>query len=90
MEVKEKSPSLTVGTLVPAMPHLWFLDEEFVKEFRGSEIDYIVWFTPYKHCQVHDQQGNRLKLPEAVIINTSENFPKTIKYDNDLMESAEV
>ena len=90
MEVKEKSPSLTVGTLVPAMPHLWFLDEEFVKEFRGSEIDYIVWFTPYKHCQAHDQQGNRLTLPEAVIINTSENFPKTIKYDNDLMEGAEV
>lgn len=72
-----------------AMPHLWWCDSEFVKAFQSSEIDYLIWFTPYKHCEMYDQFGNAVTLPTISVIDTKM-IIDAINYDESLMESVEI
>ena len=54
-----------------------------------SEIDFVIWFTPYKHCEMYDQEGNPAVMPTVTIIDTKQSID-TFKYNRDLMESVEL
>mgnify|MGYP000070036751 CR=1 FL=1 len=58
-----------VGDLMKAFPHLWFTDKRFIDVLIDSEIDYLIWFTPYKYANTFIENGERLILPCAVVIN---------------------
>ena len=79
-----------VGKIVQARPHFWWGDESFITAFYNSEIDFVIWFTPYKHCQMYDPLGNKVDLPVATIIDVKSFKIDAIKYNADLMESVEI
>ncbi len=89
MEVPHKINNPLVGTSVMARPHFWWADENFISVFVNSDIDYVIWFTPYKHCEIYDQHGNPITMPIITMIDTKQRIDAH-KYDKDLMESVEI
>ena len=91
MQVDQKIDKIDVGIVAKAFPHLWFLDKAFVSSFENSELDFLIWFTPYKHCEVFSEKdGSCLNLPEAVIYDVKKKDIPFRDYKEELMESAEV
>lgn len=80
-----------VGDIICGAPHLWFADAEFLRVVLHSEIDFLIWFAPYKHADMFDAIGKPVVLPRAAIINVKQ-YPKDIlrKYELQSMVSAEV
>lgn len=90
-ETAQPAKTRALGEIVQGSPHLWFFDEAFISSISNSQIDYLVWFTPYKHSQAFDQSGAPLLLPEGAVIKIKEckKMP-TIKYNADRVESVEL
>lgn len=89
MQVSKKISTPRVGTSVMAMPHLWWTDAEFISSVTNSDIDFVIWFTPYKHCEMYDQDRKLVTMPVVTIIDTKQ-IIDTFKYNRDLMESVEI
>lgn len=69
-------------------PHFWFLDKLFLDVFLNTEIDYLIWFTPYKWFERLEPPCD---LPKACIFDCN-NFPyenEAIEYCKDFMASSE-
>lgn len=74
------------GEPVFAEFHRFFLDSSFLSVFKELDIDYLVWFAPYKHIQTIEG----FELPKVVIFNMKKNFLKhCIRYDTDYIMPAE-
>ena len=70
----------------PGNPHLWFLDKAFLDVFLNTEIDYLIWFTPYKWFEKIEPP---CILPKACIFDCK-TFPyRDIEYRANHMASAE-
>jgi len=67
--------------------HVWFNDSAFIKVLQDSDIDYLVWFTPYKLIEF---LGKGLELPRAVVYNIKELPQGQFEYNEDRMMSVEV
>ena len=79
------------GSICEGKPHLWFLDENFIKPIITSEVDYVVWYAPYKYCKTLTVGGQRnVDLPRAVVIDRKNFNIETIRYCTDKMISAEI
>lgn len=66
-ETTEKfTGTMKKGMMFEGRPHVQFLDKEFLKVMENSEIDYLIWYTPYKKIDI-DKRGNFLNLPKAAI-----------------------
>lgn len=50
------------------MPHEWFTDERLLDIFRETDVDYLIWFTPYKRDDADP------KLPLAVVFDLKKPF----------------
>ena len=89
LEVKQNRRSSDVSQ---GYPHYWFLDKVFMEELIGSEVDYLIWFTPYKHCNMYrDGHKGIIELPTATIINIKQyNNNDLIFYNPEKMVSTEV
>ena len=68
-ECLESHPVRRIGDIQSGQPHLWFWDSAFMDVVKASDIDYLVWFTPYKHCDMFSSIGERVELPKAVVMN---------------------
>lgn len=85
------SPTLKVGGTIKGIPHLWFLDEHFLSVLIGSEIDYLIWCTPYKYAEAFDDSNNQLVLPKVVVISVSAIEKSMFRtYDTSSMISTEL
>lgn len=75
------------GEAFLASMYLQFLDKRFVDVFRGSDIDYVIWFSPFKHFEsncpypmptvcVYDVKNYNyehiVEFPEELIVSTEE------------------
>ena len=89
MQVTHKINNPRVGISVMAKPHFWWDDRDFLSVFMNSEIDFVIWFTPYKHCEMYDQEGNPAVMPTVTIIDTKQSID-AFKYNSNLMESVEL
>ena len=70
-----------------AAPHYYFWDKAFTSVFQKADIDYLIWFTPYKYCETI---GDKVNLPQACIYKVGENLPEEITYAADQMISCEL
>lgn len=69
---------------------MWFWDSAFMDVVKASDIDYLVWFTPYKHCDMFSSIGERVELPKAVVMNIK-NIQELFRcYKSSNMVSAEL
>lgn len=90
-EVAEEIHETYEGMRCAGKPHLWFLDENYISVFNGSDVDYLIWYTPYKHCRLFaDDSDDNIELPVATVIDIKKNNTQSICYDISKMVSAEV
>ena len=90
-EAVEDIGEIYEGKRCSGKPHFWFLDENFINVFNGSDVDYLIWYTPYKHCRLFaDGSGENIELPVATVIDIKKNDTQSICYDTSKMVSAEV
>lgn len=71
-------------------PHLWFEDDAFVSLIKDSDIEYLIWFTPYKYCDMFDAGCGRIKFPKVTVINTKSINAPFIQYKTSNMVSTEL
>ena len=45
---QERGRDLLVNDVFLGRPHAWWRDRRLVKVFEGADIDYVIWFTPFK------------------------------------------
>ena len=87
----QPNTNVEMEEIFEAKAHLWFLDKAFVDAFKNSEVDFLIWFSPYKHCAAFSvEDGTPLGLPQAVIYDVKNMETPLKEYNVDLMESAEV
>lgn len=79
-----------VGGFCRGNPHLWFLDKAFMSIVEDSEIDYFIWFTPYKHCGLFTSNNEKIELPKATLINIRKFTEPLRNYNIANMISAEL
>lgn len=48
---KQAKKGVKRGEMFYCQPYLHFLDKRFVEIFIDSEIDYLIWYSPYKHFE---------------------------------------
>lgn len=87
-DISEKK--LFEGCMLNAVPHLYFLDKAFIDVIRDSNIDYFIWFTPFKKHRALKNGSESPQLPRAVILNVKDLFIDDIKYSTQKMFSVEV
>ena len=90
-EVSKQTHEIRMGEEFEGYPHCWYLDKAFIDSFKDSDVDYLIWFTPYKHstaCSIYD--GSVLNLPLAVIFDVKNMNITCLEYNADLMESEEI
>ncbi|ANZ95244.1 hypothetical protein BFC19_07555 [Brochothrix thermosphacta] len=80
--VSEKD--MVVGNKLSAKPHIHFLDKSFIDVIKGSEVDYLIWFTPFKKDEIYSE------FPKAVILDLSDLPDALIEYTEIRMISNEV
>lgn len=88
MERTSDVKSHRVGQVVSVNVHWWFMDSAFLSIFRDSDIDYLIWYAPYKLIEFAGPK--RVELPRAVVYNVKEMNVNAVTYHADLMESVEV
>lgn len=87
MEPLRKTNNPVKGQLHCGRVHVWFNDSAFIKVLKDSDIDYLVWFTPYKMIEFW---GKGLELPRGVVYNIKELPQEQFEYNEDCMMSVEV
>ncbi len=89
MQVTEKTTNPRKGQIIPGQQlHYWFLDKAFWSVLKDSEIDYLIWYTPYK--LITDINHGKLDLPRAIVIKTNELPKEQYEYDENRMMSSEI
>lgn len=85
-EIKDKRPD-DVDTPFFAHPHKWCFDKNMIDIIINSEIDYVIWMTPYKHFKTIE----KIKIPMATIIDVKRiKKDYLIDYDKNKMKSLEI
>ncbi len=75
-----------VGEKYFVKPHLWWDDSNFLKHFEGSQVDYLIWLTPYKNFDMRNEQ-----MPRSTIIDLKKlKYSKLKQYPIDKMYSMEI
>ena len=65
--------------------HKWCLDEAFLNTIINSEIDFLIWATPYK--QLLDENGTEVELPGVCIFDIKNMTIETETYNERRMVS---
>lgn len=76
------------GKISRGIPHIPCCDERFLNIIKDSQVDYVIWFMPYK--LIRQSNGRAIPLPKCAIIERTK-IPKKVfqTYNSDLIVSAE-
>lgn len=80
-------PNIKKGEIAQGRPHIHFLDRQFLQVIVHSEIDYLIWYAPYK--MINLEGGNVYDMPRAAIYDCSQMDFECLEYDNNRLVSAE-
>lgn len=82
--ITEKIPN---NSIISGKPHLFFQDKSFLKVVLNTEIDYLIWYAPFKLIRT---KYKPVELPEVCIFDLSLSNTQLIEYADDFMMSAEI
>jgi len=68
-------------------PHIWFEDKAFTDVFVNSDVDCVIWYTPYKYSESRNIPGG---LPQVSVFFKSCGVGKIIDYDESHVMPTEV
>ena len=86
-ETIEKINSVKSGMSVEGKVHLFFQDASFLNFIKNLNIDYLIWYAPYKYAQAID---GIIDLPKVVIFKIKDINIEAVYYNKNMMISAEV
>lgn len=72
--------------IISGKPHMYMFDKAFVDVFRDADIDYFIWFAPYKHFECINPH---FELPKACVYKIGAPLPAEYKYDANKIVSSE-
>lgn len=72
--------------IISGKPHMYMFDKVFVDVFRDADIDYFIWFAPYKRFECIEPH---FELPKACVYKIGDPLPAEYKYDPIKMVSSE-
>lgn len=76
------------GDLTLCRPHIFCIDKKFVKIIKESQVDYVVWYAPWKLLQAAG--SGIFPLPKGAIFDVKNlTDKKLVEYNHDMMISAE-
>ena len=53
------------GQIIKAYPHLWWTDRNIMNTLKRSNVDYVIWFTTFKHLNSLE----KVDLPKVIILD---------------------
>lgn len=83
----DNTEKLEEGKMVKGTPHFFFFDKVFVEAIKATQIDYLIWYAPFKLLKSNNES---FTLPQAVIYNIHEMDFDDIEYKQSEMRSIEV
>lgn len=87
-KVKRKPKVYKAGNRIKIDPHQYYYDESFVKVFANTDIDYVIWFAPFKRI---DSIHGVVPQPKVFVYDTKKiDYGKLITYDEKFIISAEL
>ena len=95
IETSKISDKSKIGFAIsPNQIHLPCRDKKFMQVFEDSDIDYFIWYMPYKHFtpvqSLNDIDPNNL-IPKTVVIDIKKiSEDEWINYKDELMMSSEI
>lgn len=78
--------NLQSGEEFTGCPHFWFQNEDFLNPVIGSDIDFLIWFTPFNYIWA---DTGLIDLPHVCVYDVKSMIINTIKYDENYMISYE-
>lgn len=75
------------GEMVLGYPHFHYKDRKFISIFDNTEIDYLIWYTPFKFI---DTSVGQLDLPEVCVFDIKRFTLQYKNCDDKYMHSAEI
>lgn len=85
-EVEEANKAIKKGEMFIGYPHFWFFDKEFLSVFEKSDIDYLIWYTPYKHFEAIIPP---LQIPSVCVYDCKKTLDNQKTYKPEYMMSTE-
>lgn len=83
----EKIKLLKSGEKALGFVHQYYKDKAFLQAFLDSDIDYLIWHTPFKLVQT---MGNvSINMPKICVYDCKKAVKKTIDYNPEAMVSVE-
>lgn len=77
-----------VNELMAGSPHMFVLDAAFINLLREFDLDYLIWYAPFK--LLNTTNGN-IKLPKVCVFDIKKlNGINVIQYDKNKMISCEI
>jgi len=77
------------GRIIKAKPHYPFLDKKFMNVIIQSDVDYVIWFMPWK--MIKKSENKTLYFPKCVVIEKKKiKGKRLINYKEELMVSSEM
>lgn len=67
----------TNNIMTSGKPHFFMFDNAFIDVFQNTDIDYVIWYTPYKRFECILP---KLELPKACIYKVGAPLPATYTY----------
>lgn len=86
VEAEQKPKDIYKGMPITGRLHYWFFDKAFLQRFMNSDIDYVIWFTPFKYMK----SDCNIVLPKVVFYDTQQKIEEEKDYINDKMVSSEI
>lgn len=85
-DIEKQKNNRKVGKMLIGRPHIPFVDATFLNTLINSNIDYVIWFMPFKYIDI----GNgKMDLPEICVIDTKDYHIDLLRYNDKCMISAE-
>lgn len=84
--------SIMDNGVIKGKPHYWFWDNSFVNILKKLNIDYLIWYAPFKYYEVPLGE-EKSDLPEVCVIdikNINQNGSYLNSYDISKMKSVEL
>lgn len=76
------------GRATQGMLHQYWADEQLIGAVQNSDIDYLIWYAPWKLIRL--QEGGILPMPKTCVFDIKNMSAEVQKYDAELMMSSEV
>ena len=78
--------TITKGEVFLCRTHCHFLDKKMVDVFKNSDIDFLIWFSPYKHYE----STYPYEIPKVCVFDIKKyNYTDVIEYSEKMIISAE-